>query len=182
MKTKAPKVLGNEDVTEQALLDEAAVTIISGKILPIMTAGVIDQVKRLAKPYAKLSEFQQSDLIDTISGRIKAQFHSAMKILRTQQHPSVTVTLDSFSKKGSELVIKLKGMTSDTALLALAHGNVAELVFLDTSAVDDQSMKAPAPEPDAPPLPLPLEPEDDSYKGDDADLASEPTVEMADAT
>lgn len=133
-----------------------AIKLAHGNILPLMVASVLDRVRKLAVPYKSLSEFQQGELINSISRSIEVQFAAAVRILAAGDHPIVRAQLVDFTGKGTELKIKLTATKTIDNLTSLAKAGdqVLDIVFIDQSAINDGKTDMPQADVEQPALPL----------------------------
>lgn len=147
----------NEDflTLEDANQDEA-IRLAHGNILPLMVSSVLGRVKKLAVPYKSLSEFQQGELINSITRSIEVQFAAAVRILAAGDHPIVRAQLVDFTGKGTELKIKLTATKTIDNLTSLAKAGdqVLDIVFIDQSAINDGKTAMPEADVEQPGLPL----------------------------
>jgi hypothetical protein len=143
-----------ERLQEQSAQLDAEWFMQEGAIAPVMIERLVKIVRNLRVPFRDLSQFQQDDFISSVSAAVRGQLAHAMRILEAKDHPTFTGALDNFTKKGSELIIKVKAPSNDDFLLALAHGGQIHFVFIDQRIIDDGRTAEPEGEADQPPLPL----------------------------
>ena len=130
---------------EQAEALRAKAEIVIGQIAPTMIDSILEVFTRLQKPFSKLSEFQQKDLIDSVSRRVRAQLNEAMPLLAKHgDEQRISVHLKDFSVKGGDINLKLdatKTIPVLTMLGSVSDSSEMHLFIADTRLVDDYSRK-----------------------------------------
>lgn len=169
---------------EQTAIDEqrekleriaAEAHIVEGQIATVMIDRIMALITPVAKPFTKLKEYQQQDLISSISAAVKQQLHVALKLIAAKDHPTLQASLVDFSVKGTTVKIKLETVKTDANLAALGRVGAGQLdiIFTDLRVIDDASRPvATKPAPDQGGLPLDPEPAQEEF--DDTRLAGEP--------
>ncbi len=128
--------------------------IVYGKIVGPMTDALIERMTRLAKPYAKLDEFQQNDFIAGIKALVRGQLLSAIKVIAAAERPTLDAQVMDLSLKGTTVKVKLETVKTDANVLALSHALSQQvmIVFTEQQSIDDGSHKGVQAEPDQPAL------------------------------
>lgn len=156
---------------------------VNGQLATPLIDNIMAVIRNLAKPWNKLNEFQQNDLIASISSRVRASMMHGLRVMAAGDHPTLSAKLVDFSAKGSTIKVKLEALKTIenlTMLGRIGEGQI-DVVFTDIRIIDDGSRpvetKADPDQPDLvdqlpleEPEPRPTAPLDDSdLAGDDPD-------------
>jgi hypothetical protein len=93
------------------------------------------EIKLLAKPWPKMSERQQNDLIDRLRKRIKDQVAMAVHILASDARVCIAGDLDQITiKDGVKAVIKMSSAIEQLSDLCAAQGRAVLVVVANPGA------------------------------------------------
>lgn len=175
-----------EEAEAEALAIKVQHEMTLGIIAPMMIDSMTDIIARLQKPYVKLSEFQQKDLLNEVSRAIRVNLAQALLLLEQREGEScIAVKLKDFSVKGGDIALKLdahKTIPVLTTLGAISDLTELHLFIADPTAFDDRSRKPALQEtPDQASLPIDdddddeteLEPNDDDLSETGEAIAKE---------
>jgi len=161
-----------EEKLERMAAEEA---IIAGKIKPVMAETLLELVRNLKKPYAKLDEYQQGEFIQSFTRRINAQLDVAIGELARGEHRELHASIASFTAKGDTIKIQLETHLSLDSLAILGGVGITGVTLFvpDNTVKDDHTNEGPQPEPTAPELPIEEAIAERTAKDDDMDLSAE---------
>lgn len=145
--------------------------LVLGKIAPTMIDDLLDKFTKLQKPFAKLSEFQQKDFIDSVGRSVRVHLNEALPMLAQETNEArIGVSIAGFSVKGHDIKLALEltnTIPNLTMLGSVSPTSEVHLFIADTRKVDDfsQSVETKA-QPDQPGMfeddePAPEPPSDD---------------------
>lgn len=131
---------------------------------------LLDRLKhdKEGKPWAKMTEAEQSDAIYAATGAAENLVRNAVDLVATQGFNNAKAEIDSWKVKGKQVVINLKAFASEETLLSLLNaGSVVTLTFANDDQFDQGRAEC-KPDPDQPGLGIDNENGGDAA-GDDED-------------
>jgi|GEM_PF-1474359 len=140
--------------TEQ--IEDAALALDTRTMVGDIRDFLLDRLKhnKEGKPWAQLSESQQSDDIYAATSAAENLVRNAVDLVATQGFNHAKAEIDSWKVKGKQVVINLKAFASEETLLSLLNaGSVVTLTFANDDAFD-QGRSECKPQPDQPGLAL----------------------------
>lgn len=152
-KKTAEKKTEEQRQTEQAL--ELAKETLTGDIRDFL----LDEIRNLQKPWERMTEDEQSELIDRTSRRVETTTNEAVKIVAANGFPVFQVELVEVKGKGG-ITGQFKAPFNPESWLALgeAQGGVIQIIPGNLNLFEGQRVEAVA-DPDQPELKLDGDPD-----------------------
>jgi len=144
----------DDDETDVETILEAAPFAADGLIgqLADFLIGELKDVRE-RKPWAKMTEAEQRQLIDRAHGQARSIVAGALRGMATYEFPTIDATLEGGSFKDGELKIKVNALFSGANCDILANGGrFVRLTFASVEAFEGEPETKP--QPNQPELPV----------------------------
>lgn len=186
MSKKPNKSNGNGHAAEAEAQPSTIIDLAAATLTGDVRDGILDLLRRIDKPWTKLSQLEQSRLIGEASRIATGMVRGAVDIIAHREFPHIVVTAGKWTVKDGAVAIQLGAVATEEAVRHLIrHAGSGVLVLADASVFNGE--RAPAqPMPDQPDLPMgegasagmPL---DDAAKAFEANAGKAPTPDEVDA-
>lgn len=100
--------------------------------------AALTEVKALQRPWQAMTEDQQSDVLERITGQVKAAVKATIRLLATKGHAHITCELESITvKKGAKATLDIPKHMLDQGLLDAVGQHVILVVAGSLDEADD---------------------------------------------